>query len=87
MSVTRRPRYIASSILLPPMTVGEVLAFGAWVLAVQIIGPRLGLGPVLWPVLAVADVAVWFLLVPRRAEAARRRTAIAAGHAREVWLP
>src|SRR5436309_2887117 len=77
MSDTRRPRYLTSSVLLPPMTLGEVLAFAAWVLAVQIIAPRLGLGPALWPTLAVADVAVWFLLVPRRAEATRRRTAIA----------
>lgn len=85
--VPRKPRYLASSFLLPPMTVGEVLAFGAWVLAVQVVGVRLGLGAALWPALAVADVGVWFLLVPGRREASRRRVAISTGEASEVRLP
>lgn len=86
-TVPRKPRYLASSFLLPPMTVGEVLAFGAWVLAVQVIGVRLGLGAALWPVLAVSDAGVWFLLVPRTGEASRRRMAISSGEASEVRLP
>jgi hypothetical protein len=81
-----RPRYVAGT-LLPPMTIGEVLAFAACLLAVQVVGLRLDLGAVAWGAMAAADVLVWFAFVPRAREAARRRTAIATGAADELWLP
>ncbi|GAB2977723.1 hypothetical protein [Nocardioides montaniterrae] len=83
---TPKPRYVSSS-LLPPMTVPEVLALVMCLVAVQVVGVRVGLEALTWPVLAIADVAVWFALVPRRVEAGRRRSAIDSGAAAEVWLP
>lgn len=81
-----KPRYVAGA-LLPPMTIGESLALVAWVVAVQVVGVRLGLGAATWAVLAVADVVVWCAFVPRGGEVARRRTAIATGAADELWVP
>jgi hypothetical protein len=89
MSESRRPkpRYVSTSLRLPPMTIGEVLALVAWVLAVQVVGLRVGHGPLTWAALALADVIVWFLFVPRSVEVTRRRSAIRSGAAAEIWLP
>ena len=73
--------------LLPPMTIGEMLAYSAWVVAVQLILVRLGLGELMWPALVVANALVWFVFIPRRSEVARRRTAIATGAAVTLWIP